>query len=480
MVAALGALAGRTKQAAAAPVTTTSPSQLTNNNYSLEFFQGPVLASNRVTGLAGAYTAVAEGTEGASVNAAAPAVRQAYSTHWFDYDIDLGISFPGAYGGTDYDNRGDKADPTTVARVNHFLHGEAGLALQFGELGVSVTTELLQYSLTSAADPPSLSYVRGHVLAGYGFFHNQIVLGAGVRIVALQLTDGGLTGKPLITMAGVSPEAGIVWKPQNYNIRFGGTARAPVSASALSSDATTDAMGVRRASGFILPTNVVQPWELEGGMALQLGPRPLNPPFVNPRDRVRTIRQHIERARAFRAREMAAALTAAPASERPALQEQLHREEAARRLVEEARASAAEDALVQELKARYANWPRERILLVASLLIAGASSNAVAIEGFLNQNQERVGESVSIMPRVGLESEPIPNWVSARAGTYIEASRFSDGNARQHFTFGADVKLIHFSPWGIFGDKDQVWRVSGVADLAPRYSNIGLAVGNWH
>ena len=439
-----------------------------------------MLASNRVTGLAGANTAVAEGTEGASVNAAAPAVRQSYSTHWFDYDIDLGISFPGAYGGTDYDNRGDKADPTTVARVNHFLHGEAGLALQFGEVGVSVTTELLQYSVSNAANPPSLSYIRGHVLAGYGFFHNQIVLGAGVRIVALQLTDGGITGKPLITMAGVSPEAGIEWKPQDHNFRFGGTIRAPVSASALSSDASTDAMGVRRASGFILPQRVVQPWEVEGGFALQLGPRPLNPPYVNPRDRLRGLRQQIERARTRRAREMNAQLAAVSPEKRPALEEKLRSQEAASRLVEETRKDAAEDALVNELKARYANWPRERVLLLGSLLIAGASAEAVGIEGFLNQNDERVGQSVSVMPRVGLESEPIPNLVAARTGSYLESSRFADGHARQHFTFGVDVKLFHFSPWGIFGDKDQLWRLSGVADLAPRYSNIGLAIGNWH
>ena len=466
------------REAFAAPASTPAP--LTSNRYALEFFQGPVLASNRVTGLAGAFTAVAEGTEGASVNAAAPAVRQAYSTSWFDYDIDLGISFPGAYGGTDYDNRGDKADPTTVARVNHFLHGEAGLALQFGEVGVSLTTEVLQYSVSSAADPPSLSYLRGHALAGYGFFHNQVVLGAGVRVVALQLTDGGLTGKPLITMAGASPEAGLVWKPQNYNFRIGGTIRAPVSASALSSDATTDGAGVRRASGFILPSNVVQPWEVEGGMALQLGPRPLNPPYVNPRDRVRPIRQTIERARKERARRNNAELLAARAEERPTLEAKLLAEEAARRQVEEARISAAEDALVTELKARYANWPRERILLLASVLIAGQSASAVAIEGFLNQNDERVGQSVSVMPRVGIESEPIPNLVALRTGSYVEASRFADGHARQHFTFGADVKLFHFSPWGIFGDKDQIWRLSGVTDLAPRYSNIGLAIGNWH
>jgi hypothetical protein len=32
--------------------------------------------------------------------------------------------------------------------------------------------------------------------------------------------------------------------------------------------------------------------------------------------------------------------------------------------------------------------------------------------------------------------------------------------------------------FGIVGD--QVWRLTGVADLAPRYENLGLAIGAWH
>ncbi len=76
---------------------------------------------------------------------------------------------------------------------------------------------------------------------------------------------------------------------------------------------------------------------------------------------------------------------------------------------------------------------------------------------------------MTLTPRVGIESEPVPNWVHARAGSYIEPSRFADSTPRQHFTLGGDIRLFRFSPWGIFGD--QIWRITLGADLAPRYQN---------
>ena len=73
------------------------PSPITSNNYAIELYQGPVLAPIHVMGVAGAYVASAEGTEGGANNSAAPAVRDPFSTSWFDYDLGVGISFPGAF-----------------------------------------------------------------------------------------------------------------------------------------------------------------------------------------------------------------------------------------------------------------------------------------------------------------------------------------------------------------------------------------------
>ncbi len=85
--------------------------------------------------MGGAYVAMAEDTEGAAVNSAAPAVRDPYSTKWFDYDLSIGISFPGAYAATDFDNHGDNASlPANHALAGNFLDLNVGGTLQFGGL----------------------------------------------------------------------------------------------------------------------------------------------------------------------------------------------------------------------------------------------------------------------------------------------------------------------------------------------------------
>jgi hypothetical protein len=84
-------------------------------------------------------------------------------------------------------------------------------------------------------------------------------------------------------------------------------------------------------------------------------------------------------------------------------------------------------------------------------------------------------------PRLGLETEAVPNWVKLRAGTYGEPTRFDTPNARGrlHGTLGFDVKLF---PWTVFGlfHESTVWRVSAALDAAERYLNTSFGVGVWH
>src|SRR5258706_11775688 len=120
-------------------------------------------------GLAGASTAVAEGIGGAAVNAAAPGVREPFSFGYYDIDIDVDASLPGAYGGTDFDNRGENRDPRLVSTVNGFLYAHAGLQVQVGELGAAITGEFFQYDVNPNNGGPRLTpvYRRDHRLVGY-------------------------------------------------------------------------------------------------------------------------------------------------------------------------------------------------------------------------------------------------------------------------------------------------------------------------
>jgi hypothetical protein len=439
--------------------------------------------------MGGAYTALAEGIDGANVNAASPAVREPFSFDWFDYDIDLDASLPGAYGGTDFDNRGPNPEPKSRAIIDGFLYAHAGLQVQLGEVGTSASAEFFQYDVRPATGGQGLTllYGRYHALVGYGAADNQIVLGAGVRVVTLQVKAEGSSiaaGQTLLTLDGVGPEVGAVYKPNGLPFRFGATLRSPVSASVangflgLGGGSSPTSGGVQREAGLVLPARATQPWELETGFVFQLGPRPLNPAWLDPHDMEGAVRRRIARQRLSRQKEYARELAAAPAGDVERLRHEQELREIPKRLIEEIELDSAAKHLRDVRAAREVNWPRERITILGSLLVTGASDNAVSLEGFETQTQVAVGRKISLTPRVGIESEPVPNWVHARVGSYLEPSRFDDGTARQHFTFGADVKLFHFSPWGIFGD--EVWRINFSADLAPRYQNFGIGLGAWH
>ena len=49
-------------------------------------------------------------------NAAAPSVRESHSFRWFEWEPSVGIAFPGAYGGTDFNNRGEKGIEQQIER----------------------------------------------------------------------------------------------------------------------------------------------------------------------------------------------------------------------------------------------------------------------------------------------------------------------------------------------------------------------------
>ncbi|HEY1694366.1 MAG TPA: hypothetical protein VGG39_19490 [Polyangiaceae bacterium] len=451
----------------------------------MEIFQGPVIAPMHVTGLGGAYIASAEGTEGSAVNSAAPAVRNAFSTTWFDYDIALGISFPGAFTSSDFDNHGDDANlPPNHANTGNFTDLDIGATLQFGGLGVAAAGDLQQFTLTTPTPGQAgltLQIGRWKGLAAYGLFDGQLAVGGGVRVVTMQvLQDGAGT---LLTMAGASPEAGALLMPTGLPWRVGVTARAPVSGGVgvgfFGQQIFPGASSSKPVAGnLVLPREVVMPWEVEAGIAYQLGPRPLNPHWENPHAEETRLRETIEGHRAERARRYAEELAALPPGEREASAREQHAQERSLRAIEDDHLDEETERLHRAAKARYENWPREKILLLASVLMTGESPDAVSVEGVLDQRVETVGRKVSLTPRLGLEGEPVRNHMELRAGTYVEPSRYEGGTARQHVTFGTDVRLVPLTFWGIF--PEDPWKLGVFVDLAPRYTNWGFGLGTWH
>jgi len=112
----------------------------------IDLVNGPILSGSRVTSLSGAYQGLAQGLDGFAANAAAPAVREPWSTSWFDLDLDASISFPSLFRNVDFENRGSLSARDFTYR--DFVVLTLGANVQFGHWGVGATFSQQRYNVT--------------------------------------------------------------------------------------------------------------------------------------------------------------------------------------------------------------------------------------------------------------------------------------------------------------------------------------------
>ena len=478
---------------AACPPAASTRTPLCRNAYTVEVVQGPVLAPLAVLAMGGAYAAIADGVEGLGSNASAAAVRAPYAASWFSYDFSYGASLPGAFGRTDFDNRGEIGLNSTA-----FFYTLGGI-LQWGPFGVGVNADFQRYSLAPTDTTPGsvVSLGNFHVSAAYALLSHQLFVGAGLRglrTAVYTLAPGASpravfvsTREQSLSMLGVAPELGFVVAPHWSPWRLGATYRFPVSASGEPSSVVVGDDGVRRAGGFPLPDRVVQPWELQVGVVLSAGPRPLNPKWLNPHEQEAGVHQRIEDRRRQRrmANDVDLARIADPKA-RAAREAELAARERDIREEEDANFDEWSSLLKAARRARYRNWPRARIQVAAEVVVTGTSEDAVGLQSFLRREDVPSGSKRTIQPRLGIEGEPIPYWMIARVGTYVEQTRYRQSpepgllaGARQHFTFGIEQKMFTSGLFGLYSAQTE-WRITFAGDVAPRYQNIGLSIGTWH
>ncbi len=437
---------------------------------------GPVIGSNRVVGLAGATIGLGEGVEGAATNTAAPSVREPFSITHVDYDGTASLYLPGFFAGTDYENRGSKNHNATY---DDFLIVGAGGQLQIGAWGFAASVDTQSFRVRASDRLLDMQILRYHASLSRAFFGDQVSIGIGLRAVNMLLGESGAPAGSLITMAGVSPEAGVLVRPDESRFRFGATVRGPVYGSGFAGGRSSyDQRGVQVADGFVLPQQIALPAEVEAGVAVQVGPRDLNVTWQSPSDQEEPLRERFRAARIDREKARDAALGKLEGDARTQRMQALDRQERAILAVEDARMDAEFDVLKQARRARYDNLPRARIMVVASLLALAPVERSIAVSSFLSQKYEPYGQSWTLTPRFGLEAEPVINRLVLRLGGYVEPARFDDATPRQHLTFGGDVKLFS---WDVFGlVRKLTWKLGLGFDVAPRYTNWGIGVGVWH
>lgn len=463
---------------------------ITTSEYRVDLTQGVVLAGTRVLGLAGAYVAIAEGVDGNSQNAAAPAVRAAYSFDHFDYDLGFGVTFPAAISGNDFFNRGDATDLSRSQKGFLFLNVAANA--QFGRWGLGVAIDYQSYELRSTQTQGyglNARFGGARISAAHAFDDGQIIFGLGSRGTGLLVErqePGATTGTALFDVEGTALEFGGLWRPNDEPFRVGAAIRSPVLTTTINTDVPKNANGDRVVSAgtrtLFLPNQVELPGDVNVGLALQLG-RPFNPRWIDPAQSLARLERFVtyrnrERARTREARIKAlVAKGSSVVAATTAVDAEIETEET----LDGVDFDRAERMLRIKLKDRYERMQRFYVLISTSLLATGPVEEGVGIESFLEGSVQRSGRRTTWSPRLGIESEVVPAWLTLRAGTYGEPSRFEGENARPrlHGTTGFDLKLFPWTVFGLFEDGTS-WRLSAALDAAKRYFSWGVSIGVWH
>jgi hypothetical protein len=399
---------------------------------------------------------------------------------------------------TDFFNTGHQHTQLANADQNGFLFVTPAINLAWGNFGVGVTLELQNYGLLRATttagtrrDAFDAQFLIGHLQAANRFLDGQLVIGGGLRVLELDVTNPNAPSNQthLATTVGMGVETGILWAPTDEPYRLGAAFRSTITAKPdPQSRIAPNAEGDRilgdpsdPANSFWLPDRIYQPWDLNFGMAVQLGSRPFNQPWRDAEERVDVAREASERRsaerryrRALLVHRLRAEGGLTEAAER-AIDAELDADEA----FDELHVERVERELRERMKLAYARLPRPYALMSVSLVLTGALTDAVGIESFLQRVVARSGEKVVYSPRLGLETEVVPGWFKVRGGTYSEPTRFATSTPRLHGTVGFDAKVFPWSAFGLFDEGTQ-WRLTTSFDAAARYLSWGISVGVWH
>ncbi|HEU5073701.1 MAG TPA: hypothetical protein VFU02_06000 [Polyangiaceae bacterium] len=381
----------------------------------IDTVRGTIQGSTRFIGLGGAFVAIAEDTEGVPINPASAAVRLPYSWDAFSYGFGIDFSVGTWLPENDIYNAPENPD----VEQNGTLFGSLAALINYRHAGFGLSAEAEQNNVSQRAQGVSSDRTGNfglvHLDAAYGYFEGQLLLGAGLRVVGVSF-DGN-DGGSLLT-AGVGYTAGFIVKPTGAHFRFGIAIEQPINAEL-------------ERGGNAEPTTVHIPWTAAAGLAIQLGSRDLNRPFVTVGDRAR---------RNTRGRE--------PTDE-------------------------DEEQAAQELFNEYQKDQTWSLLLTTELAVLQGPRDVP-----FGDDDVPIDRPL-FSPRVGLETDVVPRWVRLRGGSYLELPVTEGGGPRLHGTVGGDIKLFPFSVFGLV-EPFNWWKFSFAADGAKNYLNTAFSIGIWH
>lgn len=424
--------------------------QVASNDYTLDLYQGPATGSGRIVGMGGAYTAIAEGIDGAALNPAGYAERGEHEVGWFDWEATGGFWLSGLFVDNDYDNNGNKG-----LRSTNVIQAALGLRLQFANVGVGAVGQVRTYKLKDPDTGKRTAAVTLYMLRnGAAYSFEDFVIGGALLLGGLDVDSFSVN--VLTSLDGVGGHVGGLYRPKGERYRIGAAFRSSIKQcfAACFGDAPDDPnMPVTRGN-LVVPQRVEIPWELRLGFAYQWGERHTNSGWQHTAPLKRRLRREI----ANGTYEPPATLWGTPY----------------RKLPEDNPRKALRIAMRnhKEFRRRYRHiQPRRYVLLSVDAVLIDKVDNGQGLEAFLTQSREASGEHYSFALHGGIETEVVSDILKLRAGGYLEPSRFEETAYRPHLTMGGDVRLFDFWRWSSFG--------RFTIDIAPRYINWGFSWGIW-
>ncbi|MBZ0233793.1 MAG: hypothetical protein K8M05_15805 [Deltaproteobacteria bacterium] len=233
------------------------PVPITDRDWALDLYRGAALGSARIVGMGGVQVALAEGSAGTLGNPAAPAVRKATSTGWWDWDWH--VDAMEAVYASDFDNNGIVDDGRTSTT------GSAGIAGMYYGWGAALVVSTQRERLTDTGGGELSAVATVAKLAVADTWGDETwAAGAAIRAGTLDVAGA----RSLFTITGASLEGGVLYRPYGEDLRVGATLGLPVTGR----NVNVAACDPVDCEGYILPERVAVPWEVAAGVAWRLGP----------------------------------------------------------------------------------------------------------------------------------------------------------------------------------------------------------------
>lgn len=194
-------------------------------NQSLEFTNGPVIASNRLIGLGGAFVSIAEGADSYLLNPASFAVRHRYAKdEFFDWDFSL-------YWLDEIPNRESSPEVgLNPGAVDASAYLGAGFGLHFGDFGLGFHVYNKEFAFT-AQNGEELQLVQTYAVVGIGYTIRAIDLSLGIGATPATVSLQTSSLEDILRLEGTGYSAGAQWAPTHQPYRIGAAFTTPVFAT---------------------------------------------------------------------------------------------------------------------------------------------------------------------------------------------------------------------------------------------------------